>query len=220
MKFSAKYPTYNDWREAQQKNSSYAKQIDRLHVQYPQASLSQLRRHPTEKQEPLTKLTKKHGRLPPIESLTELQQDRYERSLEAIRYMRRYGLSLAQAAQRVNLSPETVKHMAGKAMEISNVRYIAKPHDRCERIMLFYDEHGPIPIKIRSSKTASLMGKYHAAVKKYTETGDFSGVLNFEGKSITDAFGIRYEFITQRKLLDEFIRSGEVRFESIYQYTL
>lgn len=220
MAFSPKYQTYKEWRKAQSNVSSYVKQIDRLHTLYPQASLSQLRRHPTEKQKPLSNLKKKFGNLPPIESLTENQKGQYELSLEAVRLMRRQGMSLTEAAKQINLSPKTIKYMAGKALEYNGSRYKAKPLDHLERMMMFYDEKGPMTIRVRSSKVASLIGQYHAAVRKYTHTGDFSDVLTFKGKAIIDATGTRRDFMTGQKQLDEFIRSGEVRFESIYQFTI
>lgn len=218
MSFSAKYQTYGSWRKAQSANSNYVKKIDRLHALYPQAKLSQLRGHPKNNQKPLTKITKKTGKLPPIESLTGPQQDRYERSLEALKLMRRNGMSLTQAARQVNLSPETVKNMMGKAIESNGSRYNAKPSDQLERIMYFYDDRGLTIIKIKSSKSASLIGQYHASIKKYTYTGDFSDVMKFKGKSIVDAYGIRHEFITDKLQINNFARSGEIRFESIYQF--
>lgn len=219
MAFSSKYPTYKEWRMAQTNLSNYVKQIDRLHAKYPNASLNQLRRHPTKNQAPLAALKKQAGGMPSVESLTKHQLDRYERMIEAVRYMRRDGLSLKETSKLLNLSPATIKKMAGDALEFDGSRYKAKATDRLERIMMFYDERGPTTIRIKSSKAASLIGQYHAAIKKYTETGDDSNLLKFKGKAILDATGKKYEFNTNKKQLNEFIRSGDVRFESIYQFT-
>jgi hypothetical protein len=64
-KFSPKYSTYQEWKQANPGKSEYTERIRREHARYPKASLSQLRGHPSKKRKPLSKLKPKKERKKP-----------------------------------------------------------------------------------------------------------------------------------------------------------
>jgi hypothetical protein len=55
-KFSPKYSTFQEWKQANPGKSEYTERIKREHARYPKASLSQLRGHPVKGRKPLSKL--------------------------------------------------------------------------------------------------------------------------------------------------------------------
>lgn len=216
--FSPKYSTFTAWKQAQKPNSSYAKEIERLHRIHPNATLSQLRRHPGETRKPLSQLKKKNGRLS-WETMTNRERERYDRVIEAIHLMRTKNMSLTEASKQTRASPESIRKMAGSALNHQGRRWGAKPSDRLERRMIFYDLHGQFPIIVNTSKQASLIGRYHAALRIYFEHGDDSALKIFQGKSIKTKDGQIFPFMTDTNVLNRLARSGQMRFESIYSIT-
>ena len=61
-KFSPKYSTYQEWKQANPGKSEYTERIRREHARYPKASLSQLRGHPVKGRKSLSKLKPKKER--------------------------------------------------------------------------------------------------------------------------------------------------------------
>ncbi len=149
-------------------------------------------------------------------TMTARQRDTYERALHVVSLMRREGQSLTTAARDVGIRPQTVRRYAHEALTHVGTQWKAKPRDRLERVMLFYDDKGTVLVTVRSSTTASRVGEYHNAVKEYLETGDFSKLRAFEGKFIIDAQGRRHPFVADPKVIRRLARAGQFRFESIY----
>ena len=58
-KFSPKYFTYQEWKQANPGKSEYTERISKLHSLHPKASLSQLRGHPVKGRKLLSKLKPK-----------------------------------------------------------------------------------------------------------------------------------------------------------------
>ncbi len=148
--------------------------------------------------------------------MTPRQREAYERALQTIGLIRREGMSLTAAAQESGTRPETVRRFAGEALVRIRGSWQAKPEDRLERRMLFYDTKGTKFVTIRSSNAASRVGEYHNAMKEYLETGNRSKLKPFVGKSIVDARGKHHRFVTSPKVIRRLARVGEFRFESIY----
>src|SRR5437879_10556328 len=102
--------------------------------------------------------------------------------------MRAGSISLNQASREFGVDPRTVIKRGGTALWKSVTgRYEAKKSDRLLRVLVFPTHDGTGEIAVRGSRPASQLGEYWAAVQKYLQTGDSSGVKKFRGKKITDA---------------------------------
>jgi hypothetical protein len=148
--------------------------------------------------------------------LSASQRRSRERALEAVSLMRRSDLSLSQAARRAGTRPETVRRYAGGALERRGATYRAKASDRALRRVAFLTPEGNQAVTVRSSRDASRVARYQNAVREYVRTGDASGLRQFEGGSVTDAEGKRWEFVTDRAHLRRLGHAGVLSFESIY----
>lgn len=141
------------------------------------------------------------------------------RALEALARMRREGLSLTAAAEKESTTARTVIKYVGTAFHKKfSGRYQAKPFDRFARRLRFLSPEGQIPITVRSSRTASRIGEYWAAVHHYLRTGNTSRLSEFKGKSVRVRKN-EFPFITEPKLLNQIASAGEVTFEDIYATT-
>ena len=161
-------------------------------------------------------MARRKGRGPRIDRMTSRQQEAYERALLALGLMRRDGLSLAAATREAGTQPETARRFIRAVLIRVRGRWEAKPADRLQRRMLFYDTKGTKFVTIRSSAAASHIGEYHNAMKEFLETGNRSKLKPFAGRSIVDARGQRHRFVTGPKVIRRLARAGEFRFESIY----
>jgi hypothetical protein len=139
-----------------------------------------------------------------------------ERALHALSLMRADRFSLARASKEIGMRPMMVRRYVGVALaKASNGRYRAKPLDRLRRELNFLTEEGQILIVVHSSKTASLIGHYWAAVNRYLKTGDVSGIEEFRSKAIK-AGSKRYVFVTDPHVLKRLGNAGELSIEHIY----
>jgi hypothetical protein len=71
-------------------------------------------------------------------------------------------------------------------------------------------------ITVSDSRQASQIGRYWNAVKLYLETGDASGLRQFEGQYVTDINDRRFPFLIDRQELDRLGNAGVLSFETIY----
>jgi hypothetical protein len=131
--------------------------------------------------------------------------------------MRSDGTSLQQASREVGVAPSTVKRWGKTALRKNRSgKFVAKRTDRLLRVLMIPTADGPREIAVRNSRHASLLGEYWAAVQKYLETGDTSGVEEFRGKHVTDASGKQVPFLTDLAELDRLGSAGVLSFESLY----
>jgi hypothetical protein len=133
--------------------------------------------------------------------------------------MRSKGLSLARAASEALTTPRTLEKYAGSALrKRSSGRYEAKPSDRLTRSLRFLTPAGQIAITVRSSRAASRIAGYWAAVDYYLRTGDTEHLHEFSGKSVR-AGKEQFPFITDPRTVNRIASAGEVAFEDIYATT-
>ncbi len=147
--------------------------------------------------------------------------ERYrERSLEALGLMRRTKgkLSLTRAAREVGLkNVKTVIRYVGSALKKGPTgRYSAAPSDRFLRTVPFLTPDSRIAITVRGSRQVSRIARYWAAVTRYADTGDASGLAKFEGKSLTVG-KVKYPFVIDLKTLNALGYKGELSFEDFTQ---
>jgi hypothetical protein len=94
-------------------------------------------------------------------------------------------------------------------------RYQALPSDRLPRFLRFLTAEGQINITVRSSRTATRISEYMAAVDHYLKTGDTAQLAQFRGRSVK-AGKLTLPFVTDPRVLDRLAHAGEVAFEDLY----
>lgn len=151
-----------------------------------------------------------------VEQLPPERRRARQRALEAVNIMCSKGSSLEAAASRAGTTPKTVKRYAKGALEKRKGTYRPKKVDRALRSMTLLTPKGNKSIWVRTSRDASRIGRYNAAIRTYLEVGDYSRVEPFIGQSITDAYGDTWDFITDKTLLKKLGNAGVLSFESIY----
>jgi predicted ArsR family transcriptional regulator len=149
--------------------------------------------------------------------LTPEEKEIREKSLRVLSLMRRKGISLSEASGIVGVSPMSVVQHTGALVKSDN-RWIARPNDSIERVMLINEAGRSKYIKINDSELASLIGRYHAAVRKFLEKGDSSVLEPFARKEIMDSSGEVHKLDTDPTNLYEIHEAREEEeFYSIYR---
>lgn len=148
-----------------------------------------------------------------VEALRPSERLARRQALEALGYMRREGLSLSRAAARADTTPAAVVRHAGPALtRSSGGRYHATTTDRLYRPLRALTVAGLVEVDAADSGRASVVGAHWAAVGRYLETGDASGLRRFRVRSVG---GHRFE--SDPDVIDRLARAGEFRFEDIYR---
>lgn len=150
-----------------------------------------------------------------LDMLRRSEQDARARALEAVRFMRREGRSLRDAAKAAGTTPNAVRRYVAPALEKVGGKFRAKSYDRLARPMGFYTDRGRITLDVRDSRSASRIGRYMNAVDHYLTTGEEGPLCAFRGQSIR-VDKLTYPFITDTRVLDILKGAGELRFDSIY----
>jgi len=131
--------------------------------------------------------------------LTFRQKEIRLRSLEALALMRKEGKSMSAATRETGISATTFRRHVGKTISKRNGRLVAKTTDRISRMMTIFSNGRRYNIETRSSKTASVIGRYNSAVGRYAQTGDASNLGELEGVTVRDAAGRKYLVETRPK---------------------
>lgn len=141
-----------------------------------------------------------------------------ERALAVVARMRRENTSLGPAAKVEEVDPSIVLLYAGSAFKKKRPRgrYRAKPYDRIPRTLNFLTSKGSQALTVRDSRTASRIGEYMNAVRKYLHSGDTSILADFEGRSFRSG-GVTHRFITDTRTLDQFADAGGLAIEGLYR---
>jgi len=215
MTFSPRYSTFEDWLNHSKSSISYRNGIIKLHKIYPDATLSQLRGHPksTErllhpaKNEPIYK-----------RSWSELNKRELlvrKRSLSVLSNVRR-GQSLTRAARELHTTPETVIRNTDAFKKVKG-KWVAKKQDTISRVMSIFENGKQQWVEIKSSRTASKIGKYNSAVNEFLRTGNEDVLKQFK-KPFKDSKGNSHFFETDPDKLYEIAESQEEpEFYEIYK---
>lgn len=205
--FSKAYPTYTAWA-SQAKPTAYTRTIQRFHALYPNASLKQLRRHPGRGQRGIGKLQEMPVYRRDWAFLTPREKALREKSLKVISNMRRKGYSLTRASREGGISPQTVKRYT-RAVKNINGRWKPTKYARIGRVMVINENGKEVWVTIKDSRYASMIGRYHSAVRQFLETGDVSFLKPFKGKRIKDAKGNWHTLETDPEKLYEIAEQRE-----------
>ncbi|ADD08200.1 hypothetical protein Aboo_0389 [Aciduliprofundum boonei T469] len=140
-----------------------------------------------------------------------------EKSLEVLARVRK-GESLSSACKKVGISPNTVIKSTNAFKKV-NGRWIAKRYDKISRVMDINENGKKISIEVNDSRYASIIGKYHNAVRIFLETGDITAVERFRNIKIKDAQGNIHKLETDPEKLVDIARSiEEPEFYEIYNW--
>lgn len=212
--FSKEFKTFEQWKE-QAPDTPYTQRIIRGYYRRPEATLSQLRRHPGKEQVAISQVKKQPVYTIPVAVLTQREKLQRERSLQVLSKVRR-GSSLSKAVKELKTSISTVVKNTGEFTKVGN-RWKANPIDTIERIMVINTEGRQETIAVNNSATASIIGNYHNAVKDFFITGDKTVLKPFKGVIVTDADGKQWALETDPVNLRNIAMSLEDgEFTSIY----
>lgn len=151
-----------------------------------------------------------------IRDLPEKSFRARRRALRALGVMRDKGVSLTEAISRVRTSRRTMlKYAKGGLRKTESGRWEPKSWDRIRRLMDLPRPDGMKEIAIQDSRTASKVGRYQTAVKKFAWKGDDTALQEFEGETF-QVNGEEIEFLTDRDTLERLGFAGELSNEDIY----
>lgn len=144
-------------------------------------------------------------------------QEQWRLVEHAIQKMRREGISVTRAAREYGIDRRKVIELGGSALRKQrNGRYKAKASDRLLRVLVIPSAGGLKEVAVRDSRTASKIASYSAAVHRFLQTGDRSGLSEFRKLRIIDASGKRIKLVTDTKELMRLGYAGVLSFESLY----
>jgi hypothetical protein len=142
-----------------------------------------------------------------LESLTARQKSARTNVLRAISLSRETGLPVSKSGRVFGVSLDAIKKYSGDAIERRGGKWVVGDSDRLTRRMVVLTPEGPSLEIIRSSRDASLLGRYYNALKEYARTGDRSALQEFAGRSVT-VRGQKVELITDPETLNNLARAG------------
>lgn len=151
----------------------------------------------------------------------ELQTD-YEDMVGVITRMRSDRLSLKKASKQEGVDPRLIVPFGRKTRVLrrrSNGSYAVSHRDSLLRVLNVFTPTGKRQVAVRDSRQASLIGKHSAAVQRYLQTGDSSGLAGFRRKRIKNASGEPISLATDISVLDRLGSAGELSYESLYART-
>ena len=125
----------------------------------------------------------------PWRKLSPRQKLLREKSLAVISELRNTKTkTLPQAANDNDISVKNViKHTNG--FKKTNGKLVVKKWDRIKRVMRVNTDGKEKSVEIRDSRTASVVGRYHNAVKQFLNTGAKSKLSKFRNKKVKDSKG-------------------------------
>ncbi len=137
----------------------------------------------------------------------------------ALRTLRETG-DLTVASQSIRVKPERLKRIAlrRKLIRKSGKKWIVSA--RLPRRMLLYTDGRELIVTTRNTKSASLIGRYMAAVRHFLRTNDPSGLAEFADANIKDTGGKIYPFEINPNVLYQLGSAGGETFEDIYRIVI
>ena len=217
MRFSKRYRNFEDWLSTQDRRTGYIKRIARLHSLYPRASLDQLRGHAKTEAKTLSEGIPKPAYARSWNTLSPREKLARERALEVLSHARRSGQSLSRLSREHRISTKSVLKATHGFKKVKG-RWRAEKIDRISRIMAINEDGKELFIEVTNSRYATLIGKYHSAVKEYLNTGNTDVLAEFEGKRVKDSSGKWHTLETDPSAIREInARREEPEFYDIYQ---
>jgi hypothetical protein len=147
----------------------------------------------------------------PLAFLSRKEQLTRRRALEVVSEARRGKGSLTRLARARGIAPKTVRGATG-AFRKRGSRWVPTRTDRVQRWLKTYEGGQRTEVLVKDSRIASRLSRYSNAVGHYLETGDPSGLVEFEGVSYIDAFGKTHTFETDPAVIRAAVERSESDF--------
>jgi hypothetical protein len=125
-----------------------------------------------------------------------LEDARIQLALRALRQEQTF----AKAAKAAKVSPERLRKYAIERGLIEKAGRRWRPRADLPRRMPIYSDAKSLPITVGDAQTASVVGRFMAAVGRFLETNDRSVLTPFVGQSVLDINGREYPFESERPL--------------------
>ena len=134
----------------------------------------------------------------PLSLLGPYQRSKRETALRVLGRSRRFDESLSKVARDAHTTSETVQRYLGRSgYRKVGSRWTPTKSDSFLRRMAFYEDGRRRSATVRSSKTASLIGKYDRDVETFLKTRAASVLKRWEGRTFVDSDGKTYKFETE-----------------------
>jgi hypothetical protein len=140
--------------------------------------------------------------------LTSRQREAYERTLDAIRRMRR-GESASRAAKNAGTTTRAMRRYLGADLKRTARGRLKLTRDRAYRRMSVFTTSGVVDVDV-SRREASIVGSHWSAIAYYGASQDDPRLQRFRGVSVGG-----YELETDIALINEAADRGELEFEDI-----
>jgi len=153
----------------------------------------------------------------PWKKLSPRQKLLREKSLAVLSEMRNSKTkTLPQAANDNGITIKNViRHTNG--FKKANGKLVVKRWDGIKRVMRINTEGKEKSIEIKDSRTASVVGRYHNAVKQFLNTGDKTKLQKFRNKKVKDSKGKLHKLETDpQKIIQINERIEEPEFYEVY----
>ena len=140
-----------------------------------------------------------------------------EKSLTVLSELRNTkSKTLPQAASDNGITVKNVmKHTNG--FKKVNGKPVVKRWDRIKRVMRINSDGKEKSIEIQDSRTASVVGRYHNAIKQFLNTGDKTKLSKFRNKKVKDSKGKLHRLETRpNKIIKINQRIEEPEFYEVY----
>jgi hypothetical protein len=139
-----------------------------------------------------------------------------ERLQVALRVLRQEK-NLAEAARAARVSPERLRKHAIERNLIEKAGRRWQIRASLPRRMLVFSKGKSLAITVGDQSSASLVGRYMAAVGHFLETNNAAALAPFVGLSVNDVKGKAHPFETRPNVLYRLSSAGEHTFEQIYR---
>ena len=153
----------------------------------------------------------------PWKKLSPRQKLLREKSLTVLSELRNTkSKTISQAANDNNITVKNViKHTNG--FKKVNDKPVVKRWDRIKRVMRINSGGKEKSVEIKDSRTASVVGRYHNAVKQFLNTGDRTKLSKFRNKKVKDSSGKLHRLETNsEKIIRINQRIEEPEFYEVY----
>ena len=143
----------------------------------------------------------------------KLSDKRIQRGLRILQEMK----DLFPAARAAGVSPKEFAKaaLAKGAIRKQGKRWVVR--GGLPRRMLLFSGGREVAVTVRGIKSASLVGRYMAAVRQFLRTNNSELLAPFAERSVKDTVGTTYPFETDPNAIYRLALAGDQTFEQIYR---
>lgn len=142
-----------------------------------------------------------------LQALRPAAREARRRAFQALAEARRTGEPIHKVARDYRVSLASLKRYLGPALEKRGGVWVAKAQDRLYRALTTITTDGVVRLETYSSKTATLIGRYNNAVRRFLATNNPDVLKPFRGKTF-QVGKRRYRFETNPDKLKALAESG------------